>query len=78
VLEGSNPRACRRQPDLHPRSKLVLLMSDEVLRALRRDERVMTESMAVKGYADQPWRDVRELELSAPDGTPGRVTVRVR
>jgi hypothetical protein len=61
-----------------PRSKLVLLMSDEVLRALPRDERVMTESMAVKGYADQPWRAVRELDLPAPDGTPVRVIVRVR
>jgi DNA polymerase-3 subunit alpha len=61
-----------------PRSKLVLLMSDEVLRALPRDERVMTESMAVKGYSGQPWREVREIELPAPDGTPVRVTVRVR
>jgi len=61
-----------------PRSKLVLLMSDEVLRALPRDERVMTESMAVKGFADQPWREVRELDLPAPDGTPVRVTVRMR
>jgi len=60
-----------------PRSKLVLLMSDEILRALPRDERVMTESMAVKGYAEQPWREVRELDLPAPDGTPVRVTVRV-
>jgi len=61
-----------------PRSKLVLLMSDEVLRALPRDERVMTESMAVKGYAEQPWREVRDIELPAPDGTPVRVTCRVR
>jgi superfamily I DNA and/or RNA helicase len=61
-----------------PRSKLVLLMSDEVLRALPRDERVMTESMAVKGYAEQPWREVREIDLPAPDGTAVRVTVRVR
>lgn len=61
-----------------PRSKLVLLMSDEILRALPRDERVMTESMAVKGYADQPWREVREIDLSAPDGTTVRATVRVR
>jgi hypothetical protein len=56
----------------------VLLMSDEVLRALPRDERVMTESMAVKGYAEQSWREVREIELPAPDGTAVRVTVRVR
>ncbi|HSU13923.1 bifunctional RecB family nuclease/DEAD/DEAH box helicase [Longimicrobium sp.] len=61
-----------------PRAKLVVLMSDEVLRALPRDERVMTESMAIKGYLRQPWRRVRHLELPAPDGTPVRVTVRVR
>jgi len=61
-----------------PRTKLVLLMSDEVLRALPRDERVMTESMAVKGYVSQPWREVREITLPAPDGTPVAVTVRMR
>ncbi|MFL5539312.1 MAG: DEAD/DEAH box helicase, partial [Longimicrobiaceae bacterium] len=61
-----------------PRSKLVLLMSDEILRALPRDERVMTESMAVKGYAGQPWREVREIDLPAPDGTAVHATVRVR
>ena len=61
-----------------PRAKLVLLMSDEVLRALPRDERVMTASMAVKGYLRQPWRRVREIELPAPDGGTVPVTLRVR
>jgi len=61
-----------------PRAKLVVLMSDEVLRALPRDERVMTESMAIKGYLRQPWREVRHLSLPAPDGTPVPVTARVR
>jgi hypothetical protein len=61
-----------------PRSKLIVLLSEEVLRALPRDERVMTESMAVKGYVSQPWREVREITLPAPDGTPVAVTVRVR
>jgi hypothetical protein len=61
-----------------PRAKLVVLMSDEVLRALPRDERVMTDSMAIKGYLRQPWRAVRHLDLPAPDGTPVRVTARVR
>jgi DNA replication ATP-dependent helicase Dna2 len=61
-----------------PRSKLIVLMSDEVLRALPRDERVMTESMAVKGYGDQPWREVREIALPSPDGGEVTVTVRLR
>jgi hypothetical protein len=61
-----------------PRAKLVVLMSDEVLRALPRDERVMTGSMAIKGYLRQPWREVRHLELAAPDGAVVRVTARMR
>ncbi|HYH79957.1 MAG TPA: AAA domain-containing protein [Longimicrobium sp.] len=61
-----------------PRAKLVLLMSDQVLRALSRDERVMTGSMAVKGYLRQPWRRVREMELPSPDGGTVTVTLRVR
>jgi len=60
------------------RSKLVVLMSDEVLRTLPRDERVMTGSMAVKGYLRQPWREVRDIEIPAPDGTMVRLTCRVR
>jgi hypothetical protein len=32
----------------------------------------------VKGHAVHPWREVREIELPAPDGTPVRVTDRVR
>ena len=60
------------------KTRLVVLMSDDVLRALPRDERVMTESMAVKGYLDHRWRDVREVELPAPDGTSVRVTLRTR
>lgn len=61
-----------------PRSKLVVLMSDEILRTLPRDERVMTESMAVKGYGGQPWREVRDVALPSPDGATVTVTVRVR
>jgi hypothetical protein len=34
--------------------------------------------LALKGYAAQPWREVREIELPARDGTPVRVTCRVR
>ena len=61
-----------------PRAKLVLLVSDHVLRALPRDERVMTASMALKGYLRQPWRRIRELELPSPDGGTIPVTLRVR
>ncbi|HEU4562670.1 MAG TPA: ATP-binding protein, partial [Longimicrobium sp.] len=61
-----------------PRAKLVLLVSDHVLRALPRDERVMTGSMALKGYLRQAWRRIRELELPAPDGGTIPVTLRVR
>jgi len=32
----------------------------------------------VKGCTDQPWREVREIELPVPDGTSVRVIVRVR
>ncbi|HEX5726538.1 MAG TPA: AAA domain-containing protein, partial [Longimicrobiaceae bacterium] len=58
-----------------PRSKLVVLMSEEVLRALPRDERVMTESMAIKGYPGHFASPPSELDLPAPDGTPVRVRV---
>jgi len=61
-----------------PRAKLVVLMSDAVLRALPRDERVMTASMALKGYLRQPWRRIREIELPSPDGGTIPVTLRVR
>ncbi|HEX9936563.1 MAG TPA: ATP-binding protein, partial [Longimicrobium sp.] len=61
-----------------PRAKLVLLVSDHVLRALPRDERVMTGSMALKGYLRQRWGRIRELELPSPDGGTIPVTLRVR
>jgi hypothetical protein len=35
----------------------------------------MTASLAVEGHLHQSWREVREAELPAPDGS--RVTVRV-
>jgi hypothetical protein len=61
-----------------PRARLVVMLSEEILRALPRDERVMTESMAIKGYLRQPWRRVGQLDLPAPGGTPVRVTARIR
>jgi DNA replication ATP-dependent helicase Dna2 len=51
-----------------PRAKLVLFVSDEVLRVLPRDEEVMTDSMALKGYGAHCRDGVREVELPAPDG----------
>ncbi|HEX2218272.1 MAG TPA: AAA domain-containing protein, partial [Gemmatimonadales bacterium] len=51
-----------------PRGKLVVLMSEEVLRVLPRDEEVMTGSMAIKGYGRHCADGVREVELPAPDG----------
>ncbi len=61
-----------------PRAKLVVLMSDAVLRALPRDEEVMTGSMAIKGYAAHCSDAVRDVVLPGPDGEPVRAVVRVR
>jgi hypothetical protein len=60
-----------------PRSKLIVFMSDEILRTVPGDEQVMTDSMAIKGYPAH-FRSVRQLEMAAPDGTPVRMTVRTR
>lgn len=56
-----------------PRGKLVVLMSDEVLRVVPRDEEVMTGSMAIKGYGRHCVDAVREVDLPAPDGGAVRV-----
>lgn len=61
-----------------PRGKLVVLMSEEVLRVVPRDEAVMTGSMAIKGYPDHCADAVREVELPAPDGSAVRVRCRYR
>ena len=59
-----------------PRSKLVVFMSEDVLRTVPQDEEVMTESSAIKGYpahfADPP----RVLDCTAPDGAAVRLRVR--
>jgi hypothetical protein len=60
-----------------PRSKLIVFMSDEILRTVPGDEQVMTDSMAIKGYPAH-FRSVRQLEIAAPDGTPVPMTVRTR
>jgi superfamily I DNA and/or RNA helicase len=61
-----------------PRGKLVVLMSDEVLRVVPRDEEVMTGSMAIKGYGRHCVDDLREVDLPAPDGGAVRVKCRYR
>ena len=58
------------------RTKLIVFVSDDVLRALPRDERVMTGSMALKGYPRHLGAKRREIDLPAPDGTT--VCVRLR
>jgi DNA replication ATP-dependent helicase Dna2 len=60
------------------RSKLIVLMSEEVLRALPRDERVMADSMAVKGYPAHCADAVRDVELPGPGGAIVLVTIRTR
>jgi hypothetical protein len=60
-----------------PRSKLIVFMSDEILRTVPGDEQVLTNSMAIKGYPAH-FRQSRQLEIAAPDGTPVRMTVRTR
>jgi DNA replication ATP-dependent helicase Dna2 len=59
-----------------PRSKLIVFMSEDILRTVPQDEEVMTQSTAIKGYpahfADAP----REIGWTAPDGTAVRLRVR--
>ena len=59
-----------------PRAKLVVFLSEEVLRALPSDEAVMSASMAVKGYPAHFGPPVREVEVPAPGG--GAVLLRLR
>ncbi|HEV2148320.1 MAG TPA: AAA domain-containing protein, partial [Longimicrobiaceae bacterium] len=61
-----------------PRGKLVVFMSDEVLRVVPRDEEVMTGSMAIKGYGRHCADAVREVELPTPDGGAVRARCRYR
>jgi DNA replication ATP-dependent helicase Dna2 len=61
-----------------PRSKLIVFMSEDILRTVPQDEGVMTESTAIKGYpshfADAP----REMDYPAPGGKTVRLRVRTR
>ncbi|HEX8363267.1 MAG TPA: AAA domain-containing protein [Longimicrobium sp.] len=51
-----------------PRAKLVVFLSQDILRTLPRDERVMGASLAVKGYARAASGPVRQVELPTPEG----------
>jgi hypothetical protein len=52
------------------RSKLVVLLSEEILRALPRDEAVLADSAAIQGYRDHCQDAVREAVLPSPGGAP--------
>jgi hypothetical protein len=58
------------------RAKLVVLLSDEVLRALPADERTMSASMAVKGYPAHFGAVAREVEVPGPEGEAVRLRLR--
>ena len=61
-----------------PRSKLIVFMSEDVLRTVPQDEEVMTQSTAIKGYpghfADAP----RGIDYPAPGGKTVRLRIRAR
>jgi DNA replication ATP-dependent helicase Dna2 len=60
------------------RRKLVVLMSEAVLRALPRDERVMADSIAVKGYPAHCTEGVRRVLLPARGEGQVEATIRAR
>jgi hypothetical protein len=59
-----------------PRSKLIVFMSEDVLRTVPQDEEVMTESTAIKGYPAHFAAPPRELDYPAPGGKTVRLRVR--
>ena len=61
-----------------PKGKLVVFVSDEVLRVIPRDEEVMTQSMAIKGYPGHCADGAREVRIPAPDGSPVTLLCRYR
>lgn len=60
------------------RSKLIVLLSDEVLRAVPQDPRVLGASLPLQGYPAHCADAVRELELPAPGGGVVRGVCRYR
>ena len=59
-----------------PRSKLIVFVSDDILRTVPADEQVMTESMAIKGYPDHFRAEPREVDIPGADGRTVRLKVR--
>ena len=59
-----------------PRSKLIVFVSDDILRTVPADEQVMTESMAIKGYPDHFRAPPREVDIPGADGRTVRLKVR--
>lgn len=60
------------------RSKLIVLLSEEVLEALPHDEEVAVGAMAVQGYPAHCTDAVSEVELPGFGGEPVRATLRFR
>lgn len=60
-----------------PRSKLIVFMSEDILRTVPQDEEVMTESTAIKGYPAHFAHAPREIDYPAPGGKTVRLRVRV-
>ena len=60
------------------RSKLILLVSEEVLDAVPSDEEVMSGSMALKGYGAHCAHGSAGTTLSGPDGAPVELRCRYR
>ncbi|HEX2076878.1 MAG TPA: AAA domain-containing protein [Longimicrobium sp.] len=61
-----------------PRSKLIVFLSEDILRTIPQDEEVMTESTAIKGYPSHFPDPPREIDYPAPGGKPVRLRVRTR
>jgi DNA replication ATP-dependent helicase Dna2 len=60
------------------RAKLIVLMSEEVLAALPRDEQVLAGSMAIKAFPGHCGDGVREVELPGPRGAAVRARLQYR
>jgi hypothetical protein len=59
-----------------PRAKLIVFVSDDILRTVPADEQVMTESMAIKGYPDHFRTPPREVDIPGADGRMVQLKVR--
>jgi hypothetical protein len=60
------------------RSKLVVVMSEEILRAVPNDDTVLAGSMAIKGYAAHCADAEREAVVAGPENVAARLRCRYR